>query len=132
MPPTWSLARQSMAPTPTPPGGVSGASEVVERDALAPHLAQQAMEPPAAVALFEDGRWEIWAPTQGPELTQHYVGLAMLEPDPVKWLLWQVTELTEILKEYEREEQPDFNEYLAKMIPFAHPPFPNPPTTPHH
>lgn len=88
----------------------------IERDYYVPHLAQTPMEPPVAVALYDNGRWDIWSPTQGPELTQHYVGLAMLEPNPVKWLVWQVTELTEILKECEREDQRDFNEYLAKFL----------------
>ncbi len=92
------------------------ASKVVERDYYVPHLAQTPMEPPAAVALFESGHWEIWSPTQGPELTQHYVGLAMLEPNPVNWLLWQVTELTEILKECERDDQREFNELLGKAL----------------
>jgi isoquinoline 1-oxidoreductase beta subunit len=92
------------------------AGKVVERDYYVPHLAQTPMEPPAAVALFENGRWEIWSPTQGPELAQHYVGLAMLEPNPVRWLVWQATELTEILKDCEREEQREFNEYLGKVL----------------
>jgi isoquinoline 1-oxidoreductase beta subunit len=92
------------------------ASSAVKADYYVPHLAQAPMEPPAAVALFENGRWEIWSPTQGPELTQHYVGLAMLEPNPLKWLAWQVTEPSELLKENERELQRDFNEQLAKIL----------------
>jgi isoquinoline 1-oxidoreductase beta subunit len=92
------------------------ASKVVERDYYVPHLAQAPMEPPAAVAVYENGRWEIWSPTQGPELAQHYVGLAMLEPNPVKWLLWQVTEPTEILKDCERQEQIEFNELIGKVL----------------
>jgi isoquinoline 1-oxidoreductase beta subunit len=90
------------------------ASKVVERDYYVPHLAQAPMEPPAAVALYEDGRWQIWSPTQGPELTQHYVGLAMLEPDPLKWLIWQVTEPAEILKDCERQDQIAFNVLVGK------------------
>jgi isoquinoline 1-oxidoreductase beta subunit len=94
----------------------AAATKVVERDYYVPHLAQTPMEPPAAVALFKNGSWEIWSPTQGPELAQHYVGLAMLEPDPMTWLLWQVTEPTEILKDCERQEQVEFNELLGKML----------------
>jgi isoquinoline 1-oxidoreductase beta subunit len=97
-------------------GNIDAASMTVSGDYYVPHLAQAPMEPPAAIALYENGRWEIWSPTQGPELAQHYVGLAMLEPNPVRWLLWQVTELTEILKECERADQRDFNEYLGKTL----------------
>jgi len=88
----------------------------VEADYYVPHLAQAPMEPPAAIAIFENGRWEIWSPTQGPELTQHYVGLTMLEPNPVKWLVWQATELTEIVKECDREAQRVFNEQLGATL----------------
>jgi isoquinoline 1-oxidoreductase beta subunit len=96
-------------------GTLGAASNVVERDYYVPHLAQAPMEPPAAVALYENGHWEIWSPTQGPELTQHYVGLAMLEPNPVKWLAWQVTELTEV-KPCEQEKVRAFNEELGKLL----------------
>jgi isoquinoline 1-oxidoreductase beta subunit len=92
------------------------AAKVVERDYYVPHLAQTPMEPPAAVALYENGRWEIWSPTQGPELAQHYVGLAMLEPNPVNWLVWQATEPDEILKDCERQEQIEFNELIGKVL----------------
>jgi isoquinoline 1-oxidoreductase subunit beta len=91
-------------------------ANVVEADYYVPHLAQAPMEPPAAVALFENGHWEIWSPTQGPELTQHYVGLAMLEPNPVRWLAWQVTDPSELLKECERDLQRDFNDSLGKLL----------------
>ncbi|MDP9120760.1 MAG: molybdopterin-dependent oxidoreductase [Acidobacteriota bacterium] len=95
---------------------IAAAPRVVKADYYVPHLAQAPMEPPVAVALFENGRFEIWSPTQGPELTQHYVGLTMLEPDPVKWLAWQVTEPTELVKEHERKLQIDFNEKLGKLL----------------
>jgi isoquinoline 1-oxidoreductase subunit beta len=80
-----------------------------------PHLAQTPMEPPAAVAVYEDGKWEIWTPTQGPELTQHYVGLYMLEPNPLNWLVWQAEELVQ-LKDCERPTQQAFNERLAALL----------------
>jgi isoquinoline 1-oxidoreductase beta subunit len=89
--------------------------KVVEAGYYVPHLAQTPMEPPVSVALYENGRWEIWSPTQGPELTQRYVGLAMLEPDPLKWLVWQVTDLFE-LKNCEREAQQLFNKRLANLL----------------
>ena len=96
-------------------GALGVAPKVVKADYYVPHLAQAPMEPPAAVALFENGSWEIWSTTQGPELTQHYVGLAMLEPNPVKWLAWQVTDPSE-LKDCERENQRDFNQELGKVL----------------
>src|SRR5690348_4858761 len=73
------------------------------------------MEPPVAIARYDGGKWEIWSSTQGPELTQHYVGLAMLEPDPIKWLIWQATELEE-LRDCERQTQKAFNESLARLL----------------
>ncbi len=95
---------------------LGAAVKVVERDYYVPHLAQTPMEPPAAIALYENSRWEIWCSTQGPELTQHYIGLSMLEPDPVQWLVWQVTEPAEVLKDVEREEQREFNELLGAVL----------------
>ena len=85
----------------------------VEAEYYVPHLAQAPMEPPVTIARYENGRWEIWAPSQGPDFTQRYVGLALLEPDPVRWLLWQATELTEV-RDCERDIARDFNEALAR------------------
>ena len=92
------------------------AGRVVEAGYHIPHLAQTPMEPPAAVAIYKDGSFEVWSPTQGPELAQHYIGMYLLEPDPRKWLLWQVVELTEIAKECEREPQRVFNELVGQMM----------------
>lgn len=66
------------------------AARTVEAAYHIPHLAQTPMEPPVAIALYDGGKWDIWAPTQGPELLQHYVGVALLEPDLVKQLVWNV------------------------------------------
>ena len=96
-------------------GALSGAASTLKADYWVPHLAQTPMEPPAAVARFDNGKWEIWTPTQGPELAQHYIGLAMLEPDPVKGLLWLATEPEE-LRDCERPSQTAFNEALSKHL----------------
>jgi isoquinoline 1-oxidoreductase subunit beta len=40
------------------------------------------MEPPAAVALFQNGRMEVWAPTQSPDVTQIAVGQIALGLPP--------------------------------------------------
>ena len=94
----------------------AAAAKVIDADYYVPHLAQTPMEPPVAVAVYENDQWEIWAPTQGPELAQHYVGLAMLEPDPVRWLIWQATELSELLRADEVETQKAFNESMAAFL----------------
>lgn len=91
-------------------------SSAMEAGYYIPHLAQAPMEPPVAIALYENDRWELWTPSQGPELTQHYVGLAMLEQEnPLNWLVWQATELSE-LREGERDTQRIFNEEIAKIL----------------
>jgi isoquinoline 1-oxidoreductase subunit beta len=95
-------------------GDVVGGADI-KADYYVPHLAQTPMEPPAAIARYDNGKWEIWSPTQGPELAQHYIGLAMLEPDPVKGLLWLVTEPDE-LRDCERPSQRAFNEALSQMM----------------
>ena len=94
----------------------AAAAKVVDADYYVPHLAQTPMEPPVAVAVYENDKWEIWAPTQGPELAQHYVGLAMLEPDPIRWLIWQATELSELLRADEVATQKAFNESMAALL----------------
>ncbi|HEU0030349.1 MAG TPA: molybdopterin cofactor-binding domain-containing protein [Kofleriaceae bacterium] len=43
------------------------AARTVEAEYLVPHLAHLAMEPPAAVARFANGRAEVWTSTQNPQ-----------------------------------------------------------------
>jgi isoquinoline 1-oxidoreductase beta subunit len=47
-----------------------------------PLLAQAPMEPPVAVALFKDGRMEVWAPTQNPDSAQQLAGQVALGLPP--------------------------------------------------
>jgi isoquinoline 1-oxidoreductase beta subunit len=45
---------------------LKSAAKVITRRYYAPHLAHAAMEPPAATARSENGKWEVWAPLQSP------------------------------------------------------------------
>jgi isoquinoline 1-oxidoreductase beta subunit len=49
---------------------ISRAARVVEAEYHVPHLAHVPMEPPVALARFEDGACEVWAPTQDPQGAQ--------------------------------------------------------------
>jgi isoquinoline 1-oxidoreductase subunit beta len=95
---------------------------IVEQSYYVPHLAQTPMEPPVAVARCEHGRCEVWAPTQGPEVMQHYVGLALLRPkleQVPEWFLWQVNAHDESNFEcapYLWQAQQRFNEELGKEL----------------
>ena len=45
----------------------------IEAEYYIPHIAHATMEPPAAVARFTDGKCEVWAPTQAPQVTREDV-----------------------------------------------------------
>jgi isoquinoline 1-oxidoreductase beta subunit len=45
---------------------LASAAKVVSADYYSPHLAHATMEPPAATARMENGKWEVWAPLQSP------------------------------------------------------------------
>ena len=49
----------------------------LEADYHSPHLAHAPMEPPAAVARYEDGRCEVWACTQNPQSARTEVARAL-------------------------------------------------------
>jgi isoquinoline 1-oxidoreductase beta subunit len=51
--------------------------KVVESVYYTPMAAHAAMEPPAAVAEFRNGKAEIWCPTQNPQAVQETVGAAL-------------------------------------------------------
>ncbi|MEO0821469.1 MAG: molybdopterin cofactor-binding domain-containing protein [Pseudomonadota bacterium] len=52
------------------PGAFAAAARTVERRYYQAHMAHIPMEPPAAVARFEDGKLEVWAPVQSPYTTR--------------------------------------------------------------
>lgn len=45
---------------------LASAAKVFSASYYAPHLAHATMEPPAATARRQDGKWEVWAPLQSP------------------------------------------------------------------
>ena len=45
---------------------LASAAKVITAEYYAPHIAHATMEPPAAVARMQDGKWEVWAPVQSP------------------------------------------------------------------
>src|SRR6266403_190257 len=51
--------------------------KIVEAEYYAPLLAHAPMEPPAALAVYRDGKAEVWAPTQGPQGARDAVAQAL-------------------------------------------------------
>ncbi|HTZ49041.1 MAG TPA: molybdopterin cofactor-binding domain-containing protein [Verrucomicrobiae bacterium] len=51
--------------------------KIVEAQYYAPMLAHAAMEPPAALAVYRDGKVEAWAPTQNPQGAQEAIAAAV-------------------------------------------------------
>ncbi len=49
---------------------LANASKKVEAEYYLPHIAHATMEPPAAAARIVNGRCEVWAPTQAPQVTR--------------------------------------------------------------
>jgi isoquinoline 1-oxidoreductase subunit beta len=45
---------------------LASAAKVITAEYYAPHLAHATMEPPAATARMQNGKWEVWAPLQSP------------------------------------------------------------------
>ena len=52
---------------------LKGAESSLEASYYLPHLAQAPMEPMVAVARFQDGRCEAWAPSQAPQVTRERI-----------------------------------------------------------
>jgi isoquinoline 1-oxidoreductase subunit beta len=58
--------------------------KIVEAEYYAPLLAHASMEPPAALAVFRDGKLEAWAPTQNPQGAREAIANALgLKKDDV-------------------------------------------------
>jgi isoquinoline 1-oxidoreductase subunit beta len=51
--------------------------KIVEAEYYAPMMAHAAMEPPAALAIYREGKVEVWAPTQGPQGAQEAIAVAV-------------------------------------------------------
>jgi isoquinoline 1-oxidoreductase beta subunit len=51
--------------------------KIVEAEYYAPLLAHASMEPPAALAVFHDGKAEVWAPTQNPQGAKDAIASAL-------------------------------------------------------
>jgi isoquinoline 1-oxidoreductase beta subunit len=51
--------------------------KVIEATYVTPMLAHAAMEPPAAVAEFRNGKVEVWTATQNPQAAQETVAAAL-------------------------------------------------------
>ena len=60
---------------------LQNAAQKVTAEYYAPHLAQAPMEPPAATARIVDGKCEIWACTQGPQLARENVAKWLKLPE---------------------------------------------------
>ena len=55
----------------------ANSAKIVEAEYYAPMLAHAAMEPPAALAIYRDGKVEAWAPTQNPQGAQDAIAAAV-------------------------------------------------------
>ncbi len=55
----------------------SKGGKIIEADYYAPLLAHASMEPPAALAVYRDGKAEVWAPTQGPQGARDAIAQAL-------------------------------------------------------
>ena len=57
--------------------GFAKGGKIVEAEYYAPMLAHAAMEPPAALAHYRDGKVEAWAPSQNPQGAQEAIAAAV-------------------------------------------------------
>lgn len=82
---------------------MEGAERTFEAEYYIPHLAHAPMEPPAAVARIENGRCEVWAPSQAPQVTRLRLAERLgLEPEDV------TVHVTLLGGGFGRKSKPDF------------------------
>jgi isoquinoline 1-oxidoreductase subunit beta len=56
---------------------LASASKVITGEYYAPHIHHATMEPPAAAARMNHGRWEVWAPVQSPGAARDDIAAAL-------------------------------------------------------
>jgi isoquinoline 1-oxidoreductase beta subunit len=56
---------------------LSSAAKVITAEYYGPHIHHATMEPPAATARMQNGKWEVWAPVQSPGGTRDDVAKAL-------------------------------------------------------
>jgi isoquinoline 1-oxidoreductase beta subunit len=79
------------------------ASRKVQAEYYLPHIAHATMEPPAALARIDNGRCEVWAPTQAPQVTREDIAKHLgLSPDKV------TVHVTLLGGGFGRKSKPDF------------------------
>jgi isoquinoline 1-oxidoreductase beta subunit len=84
-------------------GALASASRKLEAEYYLPHIAHATMEPPAALARIDNGRCEVWAPTQAPQATRDDVAMHLgLSPDNV------TVHVTLLGGGFGRKSKPDF------------------------
>lgn len=85
------------------PQALKTAARRLSAEYYAPHLAQAPMEPPSATARIREGVCEIWASTQGPQLSRKQVA---------KWLGWPedkvIVNVTLLGGGFGRKSKPDY------------------------
>ncbi len=84
-------------------GAIARSAKRITADYYLPHLAHAQMEPPAALAVYQNGRMEIWAPTQSPQAARDSVA------DVLKLSADKVTvHVTLLGGGFGRKSKPDF------------------------
>lgn len=84
-------------------GALATASRRISAEYYLPHIAHATMEPPAALARIDNGRCEVWAPTQAPQVTREDVAKYLsLSPENV------TVHVTLLGGGFGRKSKPDF------------------------
>ena len=82
---------------------IAKAPRKIEAEYYLPHIAHASMEPPAALARIDNGRCEVWAPTQAPQVTREDVAKHLgLAPENV------TVHVTLLGGAFGRKSKPDF------------------------